>query len=486
MKTNNYYFKPHIGIFIISYIISILIVILYYYYSNKSLEAIHYSIFTVVTFLVATFAALTIDIKQNKKNFQNRNYTLSNILTKTYNFSKYSPFVSIFYSLTFIFIFLLIILVFFNGTDIAKDSNLAGYIVGIIASTIVGIWSLFMTFVIRHQQKNDFSGMDVFLWDIGDIFHEWHDKDPIRGEYAPKKRRPKKELYLLDYHPLIGSISEDHGTSQPYKNYKFGLERISQCKDVDIRIICFDDDNMLNLIKSMKPSLKGESSTFANFLDLNLFDEELIGYCKKYELKSENITIWHTSKINPLHFIIADNKIFQYSVIPIENNNGRNILKGYISQDVFQIEFLKSTFQAVEKFAVTPKLTINKHSVLFQFEKQINIKYIQFLDNRHNELYKLEYSVNNEDIMQDFIIENKEQINNEVLSNIEIKNEVLIDKIYNKWLENTKNNLKNDDFFFRVLLIKSIKANTSVIKKSEESERIKLNVKYLIEQIETN
>jgi hypothetical protein len=395
------------------------------------------SLFVSTILCLSILLALHVDIKMNKKEFTSRNYTLGNILIKPYNFYKYSFWISLFWSLIFIFIVLLVIEIAFFNTNIIKEEHITGYIIGIVASFFIGFWSLLIAFVIRSQQRTDFSGMEKFIWNLADIFHTWYSKE---GRNHGNKKLVRRELFLLDYHPLIGSISLSHELGGCYNTYKDDLKNLKN-KPVNIRIICYDDSNcseMFKVLKSLKPEIPNTYKCFEHVKSQNSFDKELIGFCEKFEKDSNNIAIWHTSKINPLHFVIADNKVYQYSVIPVENNGKRNVLMGYESEDVFQIEFLRSTFNAIERFAITPDIKINQdNSITLKFEKQINISKILFLHRDKKIIKSLNYSNSNSEII------NNNEIKEGVLSEIIINKEYLTDKDF------------KGDFYFAIKLCKT-------------------------------
>ena len=240
-------------------------------------------------------------------------------------------------------------LFFFNRADETDIVSSPGFLYAGVALW-VALWGFLNTIVIISFNKQKIASFRSFLGQVSTILIDW--------KYAHDNGRPEnKKFYLVDYTPLIGSVSVPN--SNEYKLFKTKLLEIADDEEIqtELRIICFEKTKIEEYHKRMNApaSLNDEVESYLRMLESH------------NGLFNKNVSIWRTSEVSPFHFLIAD-KGFEYIIKP--ESDTKNELMGSRTEDVFMLEFLRKTYEEFESMILTPKATLdaNQKKIVLKFK----------------------------------------------------------------------------------------------------------------------
>lgn len=206
---------------------------------------------------------------------------------------------------------------------------------GIFLTLFLGAWGVVVSYNVLKQQKTQLVGFDEFLVELRDALFQLEAK----ANSSRMKNDRKFEVYLYDYHPLVGIFSSHNR----YREYRDALDRITLCPNIDIILLTYHEDCLSSFFKRLGIDAD-------NLIVKNSY--EAISYIKGFESKRSTsgrygcLSLWRSNFVSEYHFVIIDDTAFQYVVLPdgVGSPNPRNTVRGTKSEDPFVVNYLKSTF----------------------------------------------------------------------------------------------------------------------------------------------
>lgn len=322
----------------------------------------HVTITGLIILGVSIFLLLLLDNKLQRGRFE------ISVLWRYSMFAQYASWSSTFWSSMITGLSMLIALPVVGNSVNDKTDIIAspGFFYAMIA-----LWFAVFTFlntlflVAAHQLK--IASFEHLLEELELIFTRWEHE--YTATDVSKQLTFKRALQIVDYTPLIGSVTLGE-TNPIYLRFRERLERIAREKKYELRVVCYDDDD----IKQFHEGLAAPSElTRSVTTTIAKLESTVVATTPPNVDYHPNIAVWRSNKIGSSHIIIAGDTAFQFIVKPTRDGEVNEIM-GTKTQDVFMLDFLKKTYDDHESDAIYPKCDYrDTQSIVLKIDRQTNI-----------------------------------------------------------------------------------------------------------------
>jgi hypothetical protein len=191
-------------------------------------------------------------------------------------------------------------------------------------------------------------------------------------------------IYLLDYTPRIGEISEPD-VAEHTQRLLFGLKAIPRC---ECHFVFLASSNYLRDDDPMEPKLErfyrrtvGRTLTSNEQQDFHAEVKRKVDDANRAidSLEGGTVAVWRSRRIHSEHYFVTRESALVYYVTPQVNGN-KNELKGEKTDDLAQVDFTREVVIDYIRDAITPHLECCKCGLVVSFAVgQSGIKEIELL-----------------------------------------------------------------------------------------------------------